>query len=240
MVLALFALIPSLAAPSAVPAPSEVAEREGARPPENPSVALEQRVARVATLSDDELRAASAAVTDLSTNCAYHRATVLLVLTLDRELPLLDPSALDPQERAAFEQLVRGVAAQAALARALGADTLPAPMFGDYLSGDLLTGWRPFQDGAAFEASTDPVADTEALFAVVPHWVAAMPSGTMSRLDQDWEVLAPVVDRYTWFHAVETGASSYQALLPGLARGATGERALRLGRLLETHGTLYC
>ncbi|MEQ1570762.1 MAG: hypothetical protein ABMA64_34355 [Myxococcota bacterium] len=197
--------------------------------------AMEALAARVSPSPD-----VVAAVIDLETNCAYNRATFVVVSTLDRELGELDVSALSADQRATFDALVRGVSAQASVARTLGALELPAPIPGDYLFGDYVHGAGVYQDGASFAASADPVGDAQALLVSVPGRVAAMPASTVQRVEADWRTVGRAVDDGQWFDAIHTWAATYHALAPALGRGETGDRAARIERLLAQHGGIGC
>ncbi len=226
--------------PALVPAPDAAAAVE-ARTLAPTVAAMEALAARAEDRPDEDLAAARGAVTVLATNCPYHRATFQLVALLDRELAALDAGALDAEDRARFELLVRGVRAQAALSRRLGGDELPQPLgVVDYLAGDLLTGPQTWIDGPAFAASPDPLGDTEAVFARVPELVVAMPPATHAQLEHAWRVLDPTVDQSGWFDAVAVWSDAYRDLAPALARGGSAERVARLARLLEAYGHLSC
>lgn len=182
----------------------------------------------------------AAATGELATNCPFNRATFMLVLTLDRQLPELDTRPLTPAERAQFDLVVRGVTAQARVAEGIGGAELPAPFPGDFLDGDFITGRRWFVDGAAFAVSADPIAETEAVLAQVPELVGAMPSATHARIGAAWRTLGADVDQQLWFGALTEWEESYRALAPALAHGSTPDLAARLLHLVDSHGGTGC
>lgn len=194
---------------------------------------------RVAAQTDAERAPAVAAVTELATNCPYNRGTFMVLLTLDRELARLDPQALPEGERARFELLVRGVAAQVRVLRTLGGDELPDPIIGEYLAGDFVAR-PPMPGGAAFAASLDPIGDTVAVLAQVPGLVQAMPGSTHDRVERAWATLGATVDGDRWFGAVDLWSGAFSELSAPLSGGPAAATVGRLGLLLSTRGGQGC
>jgi hypothetical protein len=202
---------------------------------------MERLAKSVAALPEAEREPLVAAVADLATNCPYSRASFMLILTLERELERLDPSRLGVIDHGRFELLVRGVRAHVAILRSLQGDELPMPIVGDYLRGDYLSGPHHFVDGETFAAAADPILETQRVLNQVLDLVGAMPSGTASRVDRAWKVLAGVlVHAETSDRALRQWGRAFQELAPALGRAGAEERTGRLSRLLAQHLDSRC
>ncbi|MFK7931603.1 MAG: hypothetical protein AB8H79_25710 [Myxococcota bacterium] len=191
---------------------------------------LDRLASHVESLPAADRAVLAGASRELAINCPYNRASFMVPLAVERELSLIDLSAVSLENRLAIVEFKEGVAAHARLLRAIGADALPLPHSPDYLAQ------VPYEllDGPAFAHAPDAIERSERLVRLIPEMVAEIPPNTMDRLDAARALMEVQLGNQVIRSSVlRLWAETSAKLVPGVQHEASKAHLQRVAHLLD-------